>query len=106
MSGLTPQQNKKPQKKKVEPSEQKVYTLDELKAKLTEKQRIFCHEYIVDWNATRSAKKAGYSEDTAYSIGNENLKKPEIKQYIAFIKNNLEEEAGISKLRNLKSWLK
>ena len=87
-------------------SEQKTYTIEELKAKLTNKQRIFCHEYIVDWNATRAAKKAGYSEDTAYSIGNENLKKPEIKQYIGFIKNNLEEEAGISKLRNLKELAK
>ena len=86
--------------------EEKVYTLKELKAKLTEKQRIFCHEYIIDWNATRSAKKAGYSEETAYSIGHENLTKPEIQQYINFIKNNLEEEAGITKLRNLKELAK
>ena len=67
--------------------------------KLTEKQRIFCHEYIVDWNATRSAKAAGYSEKTAYSIGNENLKKPEIDAYINHIQKDLAKEAGLSKLR-------
>jgi phage terminase small subunit len=33
-------------------------------------------------NATRAAKDAGYSEDTAYSIGHENLSKPEIRAEI------------------------
>jgi phage terminase small subunit len=87
-------------------AEDKQYTLEELKAKLTDKQRIFCHEYIVDWNKTRAAKAAGYSEDMAYSIGWENTKKPELIQYINFIKNNLEEESGITKLRNLKELAK
>ena len=32
---------------------------------------------------TEAAKRAGYSPKTAYSIGNENLKKPEISAYIA-----------------------
>jgi len=87
-------------------AEDKQYTLAELKDKLTEKQRIFCHEYIIDWNATRSAKIAGYSDSSAYQIGSENLTKLEIQQYIAFIRNNYEEEAGISKLRNLKELAK
>jgi len=69
--------------------------------KLTQKQRIFCHEYVVDWNATRAAKVAGYSETTAYSIGHENLSKPEIKAYIEHIQVDLAKLAGISKLRNL-----
>lgn len=46
--------------------------------KLTTKQYLFVKEYIIDGNATRAAKAAGYSEKTAYSIGNENLSKPEI----------------------------
>lgn len=46
--------------------------------KLTAKQQAFVHEYIVDLNATQAAIRAGYSEDTAYSIGHENLGKPEI----------------------------
>ena len=49
---------------------------------LTAKQNIFVAEYLIDKNATRAAKAAGYSEKTAYSIGIENLKKPAIEQAI------------------------
>lgn len=66
---------------------------------LTEKQKIFCREYIYDWNATRAATAAGYSEKTAYSIGSENLSKPEIQAYLKEIQANLAEVAGISRLR-------
>lgn len=50
--------------------------------KLTEKQKRFCDYYIETGNATEAARKAGYSKKTSYSIGQENLKKPEIKAYI------------------------
>lgn len=49
---------------------------------MTEKQKLFCEEYLISLNATQAALRAGYSEKTAYSIGNENLKKPEIQEYI------------------------
>lgn len=49
---------------------------------LTARQKRFCDEYLVDLNATQAAIRAGYSKKTAYSIGVENLKKPEIKKYI------------------------
>ena len=49
---------------------------------LTQKQIKFAEEYIISGNATQAAIKAGYSKKTAYSIGDENLKKPEIKAYI------------------------
>lgn len=49
---------------------------------MTEKQRRFCDEYLIDLNATQAAIRAGYSSKTAYSIGEENLKKPELKSYI------------------------
>ena len=49
---------------------------------LTEKQARFVAEYLVDLNATEAAKRAGYSEKTAYSIGFENLRKPEIQEAI------------------------
>lgn len=52
------------------------------KRKLTPKQKLFADEYIKSGNAKDSAIKAGYSPKTAYSIGNENLKKPELKSYI------------------------
>ena len=49
---------------------------------MTEKQKRFCDEYLIDLNATQAAIRAGYSERTAYSIGTENLRKPEISAYI------------------------
>lgn len=51
-------------------------------ARLTEKQARFVAEYLVDMNATDAAKRAGYSEKTAYAIGFENLRKPEIQEAI------------------------
>ena len=50
---------------------------------LTPKQKAFADYYIECGNATEAAKKAGYSNKTAYSIGGENLKKPEVSAYIA-----------------------
>lgn len=49
---------------------------------MTVRQRKFCDEYLISGDATDAAKKAGYSEKTAYSIGSENLTKPELKAYI------------------------
>lgn len=57
------------------------------KKKLTLKQARFCDEYLIDLNATQAAIRAGYSAKTAYSIGGELLKKPEIQ---ALIQNQLE----------------
>ena len=51
--------------------------------KLTPKQKAFADEYLICGNATEAAKKAGYSERTAAVIGNENLKKPNVLEYIA-----------------------
>lgn len=49
---------------------------------LTAKQKRFVEEYLIDLNATQAAIRAGYSPNTAYSIGNENLNKPEIRARI------------------------
>ena len=49
---------------------------------MTKKQKLFAEEYLIDLNATQAAIRAGYSPETAGSIGNENLKKPEIRARI------------------------
>lgn len=49
---------------------------------LVPKQRAFVEEYVKCWNASEAARRAGYSEKTAGSIGHENLKKPEISAEI------------------------
>ncbi len=69
--------------------------------KLTPKQEIFSHEYVIDWNATRAAKVAGYSEKTAKEMGYENLTKPHIAAYIEEIQKDLGKLAGVSALRNV-----
>ena len=50
--------------------------------KLTEKQKRFCEEYLIDLNATQAAIRAGYSKKTSDRIGNENLKKLEVQLYL------------------------
>jgi len=49
---------------------------------LNDKQKLFIDEYVRNPNATQAAIAAGYSKKTAYSIGDENLRKPEIKEEI------------------------
>lgn len=53
-----------------------------MEKKMTEKQKRFCDEYLIDLNATQAAIRAGYSKKTARAIGNENLMKPDIRRYI------------------------
>ena len=60
--------------------------------KLNIKQKMFADEYLVCLNATESAIKAGYSEKTAYSIGQRLLKKVEVKNYIDEHLKKLESE--------------
>ena len=65
-------------------------------SELTEKQIAFSREYIIDYNATQAAKRAGYSEKTAYAQGSKLLKKTEIKEAVA---KNLEEQEALLRQR-------
>lgn len=49
---------------------------------LNEKQKAFCREYIIDFNATKAAERAGYSKSTAKQIGYENLTKLDLQSEI------------------------
>ncbi|WP_161881931.1 terminase small subunit [Deinococcus alpinitundrae] len=71
-------------------------TYKQLLADLTGKQRQFVKYYVQEPNATKAAKKAGYSEETAYSIGSENLRKPEI---LATIEAGFEQTMGKHEVR-------
>ena len=63
---------------------------------MNSKQQRFVEEYLVDHNATQAAIRAGYSEKTAYSIGHENLKKPEIAAAIAAGEARLRRQTEVS----------
>lgn len=66
---------------------------------MTEKQKRFVDEYLIDLNATQAAIRAGYSPKTAYSIGEENLKKPEISNAISRAMAESSRRTGISQDR-------
>lgn len=50
--------------------------------KLTRKQRAFVYEYLVDFNASKAALRAGYSEKSAAKIGSQLLEKTGVKEAI------------------------
>lgn len=64
---------------------------------LNEKQKRFCDEYIVDYNATQAAIRAGYSGKTARNIASNLLTKVHIQKYIA--------ELTSEKKKENKSWI-
>lgn len=70
--------------------------------KLTPKQIRFVDEYLVDFNATQAAIRAGYSEKNAYQIGSENLRKPQIQSEIARRQKDLQRRTEISQDRVVK----
>lgn len=52
------------------------------KRALTDKQRLFVEEYLVDLNATQAAIRAGYNPNSARIIASQNLTKPYIQEAI------------------------
>lgn len=59
---------------------------------MTEKQKRFADEYLIDTNATQAAIRAGYSKKTAYSQGERLLKNVEVDKYIQERMNQLSSE--------------
>lgn len=64
--------------------------------KLTDKQQRFVDEYLIDLNATQAAIRAGYSEKTARTIGNQNLTKLDIADAIAKAKQKRSERTEVT----------
>ena len=63
---------------------------------LTDKQERFCLEYVVDFNATDAARRAGYSEHSASEIGYENLRKPQLQQRVRELAKETAERVQIT----------
>jgi len=64
--------------------------------RLTDKQKRFCEEYLIDLNATQAAIRAGYSEKTANRIASENLTKLDIQAYIQELNQARQERTQIT----------
>ena len=73
---------------------------------LNARQLQFCKEYVLDWNGTQAAIRAGYSQKTAKVIASQNLTKVNIQAEIERQRNNTEELAGVSKLMVVKELTK
>lgn len=63
---------------------------------LNEMQKKFCQEYVKCLNATKSAKKAGYSEKTANEQGARLLAKVSIQEYIQKLQEGIAKRNQIS----------
>jgi phage terminase small subunit len=68
---------------------------------LNEKQKRFYEEYLVDFNATKAAQRAGYSKKTAYSQAHDLLKKPEGQKYLQVKGKRLAQKLEISQERTM-----
>lgn len=64
---------------------------------LTDKQKRFCEEYMLDFNGTQAAIRSGYSENTAQEIASQNLSKLIIQAYLSELKTQAANEYGITK---------
>lgn len=69
---------------------------------LTKKEIRFCEEYLISFNATEAAIKAGYSKNSASSIGSENLRKPKVIKYLEVKSKKTLEKLEISQERTIK----
>ncbi|MBQ3457078.1 MAG: terminase small subunit [Synergistaceae bacterium] len=63
---------------------------------MTGKQNVFVQEYLKDLNATQAAIRAGYSQKTAYSIGQRLLSNVEISQAIDAAMSERSERAKLT----------
>lgn len=73
---------------------------------MTKKEKVFIDEYMVDFNGTQAAIRAGYSPKTAGVIANENLKKPKIKMEIEKRLADRSKRTGITAERVLMEYAK
>ena len=63
---------------------------------MNDKHKRFIQEYLIDLNATQAAIRAGYSKKTAYSIGQQLLKKLEIQKAIQELQDKRSERLEIT----------
>ena len=75
--------------------------VDKHSDRLNPRQAAFVREYLVDKNATRAAIRAGYSPKTASSIGEQLLRKLDIREAVDAGITSLAEQVGLTAERVL-----
>lgn len=71
---------------------------------LTEQQKRFVEEYLIDMNGARAARAAGYSESAARETASRLLKKPEVAQAVRKARASLSERTEITQDWVLQRW--
>jgi phage terminase small subunit len=78
-------------------SRKSAFKFDDITAELTDRQRLFCMEYVkCKFNGSQAARNAGYEERSAGQQAERLLKNDEIIKYINLVKNDLGLRVGIS----------
>ena len=75
---------------------------------LTRREKLFVHEYIYDWNATRAALASGFAGTvkSAGSVGCQVLKRIRVQAYMKEVGRHIEKLSGISRLMVLQEHAK
>lgn len=69
---------------------------------LTDKQKRFCEEYLIDLNATQAAIRSGYSPKTAEQTASRLLRNVKVQEYIAKRQKELSRSTEITQERVIK----
>lgn len=64
--------------------------------KLTDKQKKFCEEYVIDFNGTQAAIRAGYSKKTAQEQSARLLSNVIISEYVKKLQDKLSKKSEIT----------
>lgn len=82
--------------------------MSEKKKELTESQKVFCREWVYDFNGSRAYRVAypHVKEITARTEASKLLANPNVRAYARSLQENLEELAGISRLMVLQEFQK
>lgn len=71
---------------------------------LTDKQEMFVREYMVDWNATQAAIRAGYSARSACDLGRQLLRNPRVQDAVADLASARARRLGIDAEELMRLW--
>lgn len=71
---------------------------------LTDKQKRFCDEYLIDSNGTQAATRAGYSHKTAQQQSSDLLLNPVVKAYLREKQEALAKKLNLDAEWVLKNW--
>lgn len=64
---------------------------------LTEKQKRFCEEYMIDLNGTQAAIRAGYNAKTAESQASRLLRNAKVQEYVKALRESQKKKTDLTK---------